>query len=412
MKNNPTNENITYLKEKIKQQLIAYRYSEGAYNHYMQVFGWLENFMSECGETEYFPNLGFRFITEYRLNPEHYPSLFGKAKILVRRLDDIVKNKEFSMRIPFQTPSVPPQFSEWYGKYCDDLKKSNYKESTITGHKRYTAHILNGLAQKVPSYDKLTPEDLYSFFTGNDSLPTLSYSVARRFLIFLFKNNVTQKDLSICVPRPRLPRPLPSIYTKDEVNKVLAAVNRSEGIGKRDYAVLLLASHLGMRSSDIVNLSEGNIDFGNKNISIIQLKTLTPQTLVLNPEVEEAITDYIDNGRPKSKSDKLFLTSRAPYMPIVAGVCYSIADKYFKLAGIETQGRRGGPHALRASYATALVDKGVPYAVVQEALGHNDPESSRHYVRADVRRLKNCALDVPMPTGAFAVLLEDVEVAG
>jgi site-specific recombinase XerD len=404
------NENMNALKEKIKQQLIAYRYSEGSYAQYMQIFSWLEDFMSEYGEIEYFPNLGFKFITEYRLNPQHYPSFFGKAKILVRRLDDIVKNKDFSMRLPFPLPSVPPQFQEWYKKYCDDLKKANCKQSTLASHKRYTARILDGLAEKVPSYDKLTAADLYEFFTEHESLPTHTCSVARRFFSFLFKNNVTQIDLSVCAPRPRLPRALPSIYTKDEINKVLAAVDRSESIGKRDYAVLLLASYLGMRSSDIVNLSVDNIDFTNKNISIIQLKTLTPQTLVLNAEIEESITDYINNGRPRSESNKLFLTSKAPYTPIVAGVCFSITEKYFKLAGVETQGRRGGPHALRASYATALVDKGVPYAVVQEALGHNDPDSSRHYIRTDVRRLKNCALDVPKPTGAFAVLLEDVEV--
>jgi hypothetical protein len=52
------------------------------------------------------------------------------------------------------------------------------------------------------------------------------------------------------------------------------------------------------------------------------------------------------------------------------------------------------------------VAKGVPYVVVQEALGHEDRESAKYYVRLDVRRLRMCALDVPKPIGAFAVMLE------
>ena len=51
----------------------------------------------------------------------------------------------------------------------------------------------------------------------------------------------------------------------------------------------------------------------------------------------------------------------------------------------------------------------IPYAVVQEALGHEDPESAKYYVRVDIRRLRMCALDVPKPTGAFAVMLGDLE---
>jgi site-specific recombinase XerD len=375
----------------------------------MLIFGWVEEYAENSGVTEYCPELGRLFLTEYRLYPKHCPSLFNKAKILVRRLDEINENKKFSLYLPISMPSVPPQFKEWHEKYCEHLKQSNCKEATITSHKRYAARLLDGLAGKVISYDKLTAADIYDFFTNTTNIPLHSNYVIKRFLTFLFKNNVTKTDLGFCVPRHSLPRALPSIYTGDEISKVLAAVDRSEYIGKRDYAILMLASQLGMRSSDIVNLSAKNIDVVNKTISIIQIKTAEPQTLVMNAEVEAAINDYINNGRGNSESDKIFLSSRVPFMPITPDVCWAITQKYFKLAGIAPQGRHQGPHALRASYATALVDKGVPYAVVQEALGHSDPESSRYYIRTDLRRLRNCALDIPKPTGAFAVMLNDLE---
>jgi site-specific recombinase XerD len=173
----------------------------------------------------------------------------------------------------------------------------------------------------------------------------------------------------------------------------------------------MLASRLGLRSSDIVNLTEDNIDLKAKTISIVQVKTSAPQKLVMNDEVKDALFDYIDNGRPQSESLQLFLHSKAPFLPIKAATCFAITKKYFDLAGISAQGRRQGPHALRASYASALVAKGVPYSVVQKALGHEDIESSKHYVRTDANRLRNCALDVPKPTGAFAAVIGDLEVA-
>jgi len=75
MKQNETREKILALKEKLKQKLIAYRYSESSMVNYMLIFGWLEKFLSERGETEYSPKLGYFFIAEYRLYPQHNPAL-------------------------------------------------------------------------------------------------------------------------------------------------------------------------------------------------------------------------------------------------------------------------------------------------------------------------------------------------
>jgi len=166
---------------------------------------------------------------------------------------------------------------------------------------------------------------------------------------------------------------------------------------------------MGLRSSDIMNLSFSDINYSAKTVGIVQVKTQYPVTLVMNDEVGEAVADYINNARPHSESDKIFLGTQAPYAPLTAASGHAIAHKYFTRAGIAAQGRERGIHALRASYATALVSKGVPYVVVQEALGHEDPESAKYYVRVDINRLRKCALPVPKPIGAFAVILGDLE---
>jgi len=408
MKQKVFEENIAVLKEKLKQRLIAYRYSDGSYRTYMRIFGGLEKFMSERGETIYTPKLGYLFIAEYRFQPQLDPCVFNKAKVLVQRLEEILSGKSFTLRLEDPKPTAPQQFREWHEKYCEHLRQVGSSESTLRSHTRYTRRILESLASKVPSYDALSAADLYDYFVNGDKSPNQSYNVARRFFSYLHKNGVTKENLSLCVPSPRVPKPLPSIYDSNEIENLMAAVDRTDPVGRRDYAIMLLASRLGLRSSDIVNLTPDNIDRATKTISIVQVKTGTPVKLVMNAEVEGALSDYINNGRPQSRHDQIFLSSRAPFMPIKAATCCSVTRKYFGLSGIATQGRRRGPHALRASYATALVAQGVPYTVVQKALGHEDIESSKHYVRTDARRLRNCALEVPKPTGAFAALIGDL----
>jgi site-specific recombinase XerD len=400
--------NLRKIKEELKRRLIVMRYSEVTINHYMMVIGWLEKFLEGYGEEYYSQEMGQRFIAEYRLQGNHAPTLFQCAKTAIRRIDEVIENKSFTPCFRETAEKCPPRFFDWYSKYIEHLENRKYSKSTITTRRRYAGQLLGRLPETVLSLGDLTATDLYNTFTQHE-WPSVSLSTARCLFAYLFKNGVTEADMSVCVPRPRRPRSLPSIYSAYEVTRLLSSVDCNTSMGKRDYAILMLASHLGLRSSDIVNLSFSDIDHVSKSIEIVQVKSERPITLVMNSDVEDAITDYIQNGRPQSSSDKIFIGTQAPYAPISAGSGYAVVRRYFDIAGIAAQGRRRGPHALRASFATALVGQGVPYAVVQEALGHEDPESAKHYVRVDVRRLRSCALDVPKPIGAFAMMLNDLE---
>jgi len=409
MKQKKGSGNLNRIQEELKRRLTVMRYSDVSIRHYMQIFGWIRDFLEGYGETGYSKEMGQKFIAEYRLQYNYAPSLFRCAKTVVRRIDDISENKQFTPCFhESKLVKCPPQFIEWFEKYLESLVKRGLSKSTITTRRRYAGQLLGRLPASVSTLKDIKAADLYSTFAKHE-WPTVSFSTARSLLTFLFEKGITKADMSVCVPNPRRPRPLPSVYTGDEIARLISSVDRTSSMGKRDYAVIMLAAHLGLRSSDIVNLSFKEIDRATKTIETVQVKTNRPITLVMNSDVEEAIDDYIHNGRPDSSSEKLFLGSRAPYAPITAALGYEIVRRYFNFAGIAAQGRRRGPHALRASFATALIGKGVPYAVIQEALGHEDPDSANHYVRVDVKRLRICALDVPKPTGTFAVMLNDLE---
>jgi site-specific recombinase XerD len=408
MKQGTESGNLNRIREEMERRLVVMRYSKSAAKHYLQVVGWIEDFLDGYGETDYSKELGQRFIAEYRLQTNHVPSLFKCARTVVRRLDEILEDKLFKPCFREREIECPPRFAELQGKYLDHLARRGYRNTTITSRKLYSGRLLAWLPDAITNIETLAASDLYNVFAKHD-WPSVGYTTARGFLTFLYESGMTKADLSVCVPNPARPRSLPSVYSGDEVSRLLSSVDRSTSPGKRDYAFLMIAANLGLRSSDIVNLSFGDIDRAAKTIEVVQVKTERPLTLVLNSDVEEAIDDYIRHGRPQSASDKVFLTSQAPYASLTAGGGYVIVHKHMELAGIAALGRKRGPQALRQSYATALVAKGVPYSVVKEALGHEDPESAKHYVRVDVKRLRPCAINVPKPIGAFAVLLGDLE---
>jgi len=105
---------------------------------------------------------------------------------------------------------------------------------------------------------------------------------------------------------------VPSFFTTDEVRDIEESIDKSSGAGKRNYAMLLLASRLGLRASDIANLKFSNIDWDKNEIKFTQYKTGNPVTLPLLNDVGNAIIDYLKYGRFKSESQNIFISSRAP----------------------------------------------------------------------------------------------------
>lgn len=124
-------------------------------------------------------------------------------------------------------------------------------------------------------------------------------SVLRDFFRYCYENEIVKKDLSVFVPRPKIytEENIPETWTNDEVRQVLAVIDRNNGIGKRDYAMLLMAILLGMRAGDICALKFKNLDWNQKLIIYTQQKTKKVNTLPLLPIIGEAIIDYLKNGR-------------------------------------------------------------------------------------------------------------------
>jgi integrase/recombinase XerD len=230
-------------------------------------------------------------------------------------------------------------------------------------------------------------------------LPTIYHTtcVLRRALRYLYAQGIITTDLSTVVPKLRYCKKakIPSAYSKDEIERMVNSIDRGNPRGKRDYALILLAARLGLRASDIANLTFSSFKWDKNIIEVAQQKTGEPVTLPLLTDVGEAVIDYIRYARPKSDVPFLFLKLNAPNDVMYANSIHHTVYARLKEAGIRIPpGKKHGPHALRHSLASALLENNVPMPVISEALGHTDTESTSVYLNIDVTRLRECAVEV------------------
>ena len=188
---------------------------------------------------------------------------------------------------------------------------------------------------------------------------------------------------------------IPSFYTASEVLTIENSVDRCSGVGKRDYAILLLASRLGLRASDIAFLKFSNIDWDKNEINLTQYKTGNSVTLPLLSDVGNAIIDYLKHGRFQSTSQHVFLSARAPYVAATKSMVCTAIRHIIEQSGISIGKRRHGSHSMRHSLACRLLENSVSINIISETLGHTNTETTMSYLRIDISSLLKCSLTVP-----------------
>ena len=189
---------------------------------------------------------------------------------------------------------------------------------------------------------------------------------------------------------------VPSIWTKEEAERLLAAVDKGNPCGKRDYAMLLLIVRLGLRISDVRSLQLSNLKWDLGSVEFNQIKTGHALSLPLLEDVGWAIIDYLKHGRPISDSQNVFIKHIAPFTAFSSNNnLHYLINKYLIRAKIEVPAEKShGMHSLRHTLASELLQQHVSLPIIAEILGHRDINTTANYLRVDVSLLKQCALNV------------------
>jgi integrase len=219
----------------------------------------------------------------------------------------------------------------------------------------------------------------------------------RHFLRFLYSSKKNKVNLAEDIHMPNVSKgaKIPSVWQEDELKALLAVIDRNNPIGKRDYAMVVLACVLGLRIGDIKNLRFNNFNWEEKKLSIIQHKTHKPLTLPIPDSIGWAVIDYIQNGRPSYyETDIIFLKHMPPFEPIGQfNHMSSLIQRYMRKAGIDQRSKKhSGFHSLRHSVGSMLLEMETPLPVITSILGHSDSNITAVYLKTDLKKLAECIL--------------------
>lgn len=392
------------LVEKIRERDIALGLHESTLKIRCTKLSHLLRYMDSKSINLYSPDVGYDFLESFCSNESATSYAKRKMKYLVYIANNICEGKPFITKRTFINHSMFGPMSviaEDYIRYATDVKRLSMM--TI---KRYR-YIISLFTQKMSlqqiNWDTLKYSHILDFLSSRNNTEPILYACIRNLLHFAYLSGATSEDLSLLFlsVKPHRKEKLPSCYTPEEVALVEESVDRRSNVGKRDYAIILLASRLGMRSSDIRRLEFKNLDWDKSEIRIIQYKTNKTLILPLLADIGDAIIDYVMNARPKSNLKTIFLTCNHPYKLCESATISTIVNRYFIKSHVDFKGKHSGSHALRHSLATAMLSEGSPLQVISGILGHQSSESTMYYLGIDIKSLLPYALYVPPVDESF-----------
>jgi integrase/recombinase XerD len=186
------------------------------------------------------------------------------------------------------------------------------------------------------------------------------------------------------IPPKRCDRAVVCFLTAAEIDALLAAPDRSTRLGRRDHALMLLACQTGLRVSELIGLTRGDVHLGTGAHVRCHGKGRKDRATPLTTQTAAALRVWLTECGGQDH-DPLFATSRGH--PLSRDAVEKLVVKHAahaatKCATIAT--KHVTPHTLRHSAAMALLHAGIDTSVIALWLGHDDPSSTQAYLHADM----------------------------
>ena len=302
----------------------------------------------------------------------------------------------------FEAQPVGP-FVTLQQEYADYLSEVRGLSLSTRTHNVHTVadFLTRGLGQD-QMLNAITQQDVERFIVLRSSEVTrhsLQHDVAhlRSFLRYCHGRGYLASRLDTNIETPRTyrgelpPRALPW----DTVQALLKSIDRQSKSGWRDYCILHLIAHYGLRPSEVASLRLDSIDWENAVLHVTQHKTQSELLLPLAPSTLQILRDYLAHERHQYglTHPDLFLRARCPSGPLLrTGIC-DIFDKHIQ--AVKFEGATHGVYSLRHAFAMRLLTRGVGVKAIGDVLGHRRLESTCTYLRLDIEALRGVALDVP-----------------
>jgi len=206
------------------------------------------------------------------------------------------------------------------------------------------------------------------------------------FFRYLISMRKLDEDPLLLIHSPKQEKPLPAFLSVDDVFQLLGGIKIDTGLDIRDRAVLEVFYSTGIRVSELVGLNWADVDFQLEIIRVVG-KGSKERIVPIGEIALRALRDYGQEQREKwqlsAKGETaVFLNNRGHR--ITTRSVARIVEKHLKEAGIHV---KMGPHGLRHSFATHLLNSGADLRSIQELLGHASLSTTQRYTHLNLDAL-------------------------
>lgn len=273
-------------------------------------------------------------------------------------------------------------------QFIQQLTLKAYSKSTIRTYRTELIQLLTTL--KTTPVNTLTANRLKDYFYWCFTTLKLSeHTIHSRLnaVKFYFEQVLGRDNFFWEVPRPKKPLQLPTVFSKEDIENLLKAVDNS-----KHKTMLLLTYAGGLRLGEVIQLQKNQIDSKRMVIHIKQAKGKKDRVIPLSKTALAFLRNYYKTYKP----GQYLFEGQYEGEHYSARSLQLIFERAKQKAGIL---KKGGIHALRHSYATHLLYKGVDITYIQQLLGHNDLKTTLRYLHVTIRDLQN----IVSPIGDLAL---------
>jgi integrase/recombinase XerD len=285
-----------------------------------------------------------------------------------------------------------------YHQYLAEVR--GFSAQSLRQHGTTVADFLSRGLTPERGLSGLTAADIEAFVqlkSQENSRPSLQHVIAhlRAFLRYCGEHGEVSAGLDLIdtprVYRGELP---PRALDWTMVQRLLASIQRRSPRDWRDYAVLHLMAHYGLRPCEVAALRLDGVDWQTATLTVDQRKTRSTLVLPLAAQTLELLRRYLEVGRADSDLPQLFLRIRSPiwamnHHGIIEIFQYRAGQSGLPLAGVSS-------YSLRHAFAMRLLRRGVGIKAIGDLLGHRSLEATCAYLRIDIDMLRTVGLPVPM----------------
>ncbi|HEY8553246.1 MAG TPA: site-specific tyrosine recombinase XerD [Burkholderiales bacterium] len=283
--------------------------------------------------------------------------------------------------------------SELIARFCDALwLEHGLSAHTISAYRSDLAHVARFLEARGRGLLDARREDLRDYLAdrrrarAKASTAARLLSTLRRFYRYLVREGRIGEDPTALIDSPKLVRPLPKSLTEEQVERLLGAPDCGTPLGLRDRAMLETLYATGLRVSELVALTLGQVGLTQGVVRVVG-KGNKERLVPLGEEALAWLGRYLAEARGlllgRRATDAVFVTARGG--PLTRQAFWHNIKRYARMAGIEVP---LSPHTLRHAFATHLLNHGADLRVVQMLLGHADLSTTQIYTHVARARLQ------------------------